>query len=265
MYAFDYHRPGSLDEAQRLLAEGESASLLAGGMTLLPTMKLRLSQSSDLIDLAGIESLSGIAIDAGQLTIGAMTPHADVETSTEVREFSPALAALAGGIGDPQVRHRGTIGGSLANNDPAADYPAAVLAMGATIATDRREIDADAFFLDMFETALEPDEIIVGVRFPRPQRAGYAKFPNPASRYAIVGVFVAATASSVRVAVTGAGPVVFRHRAMEEALSEDFSAAALEGVTTDAEGLNEDLHASAEYRAHLIGIMAARAVEAARG
>ncbi|MDX1480177.1 MAG: xanthine dehydrogenase family protein subunit M [Woeseiaceae bacterium] len=265
MYAFDYHRPRSLEEARRLLTDGESARLLAGGMTLLPAMKLRLSQSSDLIDLAGIETLRGIAVDAGQLTIGAMTPHADVEASADVRAFSPALAAVARGIGDPQVRHRGTLGGSLANNDPAADYPAAVLGMGATIVTDRREIDADAFFLDLFETALEPNEIIVGVRFPQPRRAGYAKFPNPASRYAIVGVFVAATASSVRVAVTGAGPVVFRHHAMEEALSRDFSAAALEGVRTDPQGLNEDLHASAEYRAQLIGVMAARAVEAAGG
>lgn len=260
MFPFQYHRPASLDAAQQLLVEGESARLLAGGMTLLPTMKLRLSQSSDLIDLAAIEALKGIDVDGDRLRIGSMMSHADVAASAVVQDFCPALACLAGGIGDPQVRNRGTIGGSVANSDPAADYPAAVLGLGASIVTDRREIEADSFFVDMFETALEADEIITAICFPRPCRAAYAKFPNPASRYAIAGVFVADTASGIRVAVTGAGARVFRHMAMEQALARDFAASALESVATDPAGLNEDLHASAAYRAHLVGVMAGRAV-----
>ena len=264
MYPFRYHRPENLDAAKRLLVDCDSARLLAGGMTLLPTMKLRLSRSSDLIDLAAVEALTGIEVDGDRLTVGAMMSHADVAASADVQAFCPALARLAGGIGDPQVRNRGTIGGSLANNDPAADYPGAVLGLGATIVTDRREIGADAFFVDMFETALDADEIITALRFPRPRRAAYAKFPNPASRYAIAGVFVADTPAGVRVAVTGAGPVVFRHAAMERALARDFTHSALESVTTDPAGLNEDLHAGAEYRAHLVGVMAGRAVRAAR-
>ncbi len=265
MYEFNYHRPTSVSDAKRLLEQGESASLIAGGMTLLPTMKLRLAQASDLVDLAGIDALKGIRIDGRYLEIGAMVRHADVAESKDVRATIPALADLAGMVGDAQVRNRGTIGGSLSSSDPAADYPAAVLGLGATIRTDQREIAADDYFLGLFETAREANEIIVTVRFPKPKRAAYAKFPNPASRYAVVGVFVAETDSGVRVAVTGAGACAFRHSAMETALASDFSVAALDGIEVDATDLNEDLHASPEYRAHLVGVMARRAVARAGG
>ena len=263
MYAFDYHRPENLRSAANLLAKAEDARLLAGGQTLIPAMKLRLTSSANLIDLGGIPELKGIEVTPRMVTIGAMTTHAEVESSEAVRGAIPALAELAGMIGDPAVRHLGTLGGSVANNDPAADYPAACLGLAATIHTTRRKLDADAFFTGMFETALEPDEIITRVSFPVPRRAGYAKFRNPASRYALVGVFVAKRASEVRVAVTGAGPSVFRVPQMEEALQGRFAAKSLEGVTVSPDGLNSDIHASAPYRAHLIGVMARRAVEAA--
>ena len=265
MYEFNYHRPASLDEAKRILGANPDAKLLSGGMTLLPTMKMRLAQPSDLIDLGGIASLSGIEASGDRITVGAMTTHAEVSASAAVRESIPALAELAGGIGDAQVRNRGTIGGSVANSDPAADYPAAVLGLDATIVTDEREISADDFFTGMFETALGESEILTAIRFPKPARAGYAKFPNPASRYAVAGVMVVDTGSGVRVAVTGAGASAFRAEALENALTGSFSADALEGMTIDAGDFNSDLHASAEYRAHLVMVMAKRAVAAAGG
>ncbi len=260
MYNFTYHRAGSVDAAASRLAESGDAKLLAGGMTLLPTMKQRLAQPSELIDLNEIDGLKGITVSGGTVTIGAMTRHADVAASAEVKQAIPALARLAGLIGDPAVRNRGTIGGSIANNDPSADYPAAVVGLGATVVTNKREIAGDDFFTGMFETALDEGEIVTAVRFPVPQKAAYFKFPNPASRYAVVGVMVAKTASGVRVAVTGAGPCVFRQSDMESALSGNFSADALSGISQDADGLNEDIHASAEYRASLVVVGAKRAV-----
>ena len=260
MYNFTYHRAGSVDAAAAKLAESGDGKLLAGGMTLLPTMKQRLAQPSDLIDLNEIDGLKGITVSGGAVTIGAMTRHADVAASAEVQQAIPALAKLAGGIGDPAVRNRGTIGGSVANNDPAADYPAAVVGLGATVVTNKREIAGDQFFTGLFETALAEGEIVTAVRFPVPQKAAYFKFPNPASRYAVVGVMVAKTAGGVRVAVTGAGPCVFRQSAMEAALSSNFSADALSGISQDAGDLNEDIHASAEYRANLVVVGAKRAV-----
>ena len=260
MYDFAYERPDSIERAAALLADDDIAMPIAGGMTLLPALKLRMAQPTCLVDLAGIDELRGVASNGRSLTIGAMTPHADVADDANVRERLPALADLASRIGDPQVRNRGTIGGSLANNDPAADYPAAVMGLGATIVTTSREIPADDYFLGMFTTALEPGEIITQVRFPIPGRAAYAKFRHPASGYAVVGVFVAATGADIRVAVTGAGGCVFRHSAMESALAGHFASDAVEGVKTDAAGLNSDMHASAEYRAHLVGVMAKRAI-----
>ncbi|MEN3974537.1 xanthine dehydrogenase family protein subunit M [Emcibacter sp. SYSU 3D8] len=260
MYNFNYHRAGSIDAAAAKLAESGDAKLLAGGMTLLPTMKQRLAQPSDLIDLNEIADLKGISVSGGTVTIGAMTRHADVAASAEVKQAIPALAKLANLIGDPAVRNRGTIGGSIANNDPSADYPAALVGLGATVVTNKREIAGEDFFTGMFETALDEGEIVTAVRFPVPQKAAYFKFPNPASRYAVVGVMVAKTADGVRVAVTGAGPCVFRQSAMESALSSNFSADALSGISQDADGLNEDIHASAEYRANLVVVGAKRAV-----
>ena len=263
MYAFDYHRPQSLSDAVAGVANPD-AKALAGGMTLLPTMKQRLASPAALIDLNKVPELSGIAREGDNLVIGAMTRHADVARSDVAQAAIPALAKLAGGIGDPHVRNRGTIGGSIANNDPSADYPAAALALGATIVTNKRRIGAQDYFTGLFETALEPGELITQVSFPIPQTAAYMKFPNPASRYALVGVFVAKTAGAVRVAVTGAGANgVFRVDAFEAALNANFSAAALDGVSVPASGLNSDLHADADYRAHLIGVMAKRAVAAA--
>jgi carbon-monoxide dehydrogenase medium subunit len=262
MYDFVYHRPTSLEDAARRLADSSDGVLMAGGMTLVPALKQRLASPSDVIDLGGIAGLEGVSTTAGALVVGASTRHATVASSAAVRDGIPALAALAGMIGDPQVRNRGTLGGALANNDPAADYPAAVLGLGATVRTTRREIAADQVFAGMFETALEDGEIITAVSFPAPDRAGYAKFPNPASRYALVGVFVSQGPAGTRVAVTGAGPCVFRVAEMEQALSSSFSPGALDGVTVSAEGLNSDIHASAEYRAHLVGVMAKRAVAA---
>jgi carbon-monoxide dehydrogenase medium subunit len=238
---------------------------MAGGMTLLPTMKQRLAAPAAIIDLNGLSDLAGVTVSGDKVTIGAMTRHADVHTSDALRKAIPALAELAGLIGDPMVRHRGTIGGSVANNDPAADYPAACLALGATIVTDRREIAAEDFFTGLFDTALEQGELITKIVFPIPQKAAYQKFRNPASRYAIVGVFVGQTSTGVRVAVTGAGESgVFRVKSFEDALSKDFSAKAIEGIKVSPEGLNSDIHADAVYRAHLINVMARRAVAAAR-
>jgi carbon-monoxide dehydrogenase medium subunit len=261
MHAFKYHRPSSLNDAASL-ARGE-AKLLAGGQTLVQTMKLRLASPSDVVDLGAIKELSGIKAGSGEITIGAMTRHAEVANSAEVKQKIPALAALAGQIGDRQVREMGTLGGSIANNDPAADYPAAVLALGATVVTNKRKIAADDFFKGMFETALQAGEIITAVSFPVPRRAAYMKFKNPASRFAIVGVFVAETGGGVRVAVTGAGPSVFRQKDMEQALGAKFDPSSVAGIKQKAEGLNTDLHASADYRAHLVTVMAKRAVQAA--
>ena len=263
MYDFAYQKPASVADAAKALAADAEAKPLAGGMTLIPVLKQRLNHPSLLVDLAKA-GLSGITAGAGSVRIGAMTTHATVAASADVKRIIPALAALAGGIGDEAVRHRGTIGGSLANNAPAADYPAAALALGATIKTNKREIAADDFFQGMFTTALDADEIITSVTFPAPAAANYQKFRNPASRYAIVGVFVAKFPSGVRVAVTGAGQGgVFRHAAMEAALSANFTADAIAAVTTPAADMNSDIHASAEYRAHLVGVMARRAVAAA--
>ena len=263
MYAFNYSHPTNVSGAAAELAN-EDAKALAGGMTLLPTMKQRLASPSAIVDLGGIAELSGIKRDGDAIVIGAMTRHVDVATSDVVKSAIPALASLAAGIGDPAVRNRGTIGGSLANNDPAADYPAGALALGATIITNKRSINADDYFTGMFDTALESGEIITAVSFPIPQKAAYVKFPNPASRYALVGVFVAKTAGGVRVAVTGAGSNgVFRVAAMESALSANLSASAVAGVKVDASELSSDMHADSDYRAHLITVMAGRAVTAA--
>ncbi len=261
MHAFKYHRPSSVKDAAALV-KGE-AKLLAGGQTLVQTMKLRLASPSDIIDLGTIKDLAGIKSDGKTVTIGAMTRHADVAHSADVRKAIPALAALAGMIGDRQVRAMGTIGGSLANNDPAADYPAAVLGLGATVVTNKRKLSPDEFFKGMFTTALGAGEIITAVSFPVPKRAAYTKFKNPASRFAIVGVFVADFGSSVRVAVTGAGPGVFRQAEMEKALAAKFAPESVANIKVKKDGLNTDLHASAEYRAHLVTVMARRAVEAA--
>jgi len=264
MHNFAYHRPSSLADAAKALQGASDGKIVAGGMTLIPTLKQRLASPSDLVDLSKIGELRGIKVDGAGVTVGAMTPHGAVAHSTEVKGAIPALAVLAEGIGDPQVRNRGTIGGSIANNDPAADYPAAVLGLGATVKTNKRDIKADDFFKGLFETALQPGEIITAIVFPKPEKAGYAKFANPASRYAIVGVFVAKTGGGVRVAVTGAGPGVFRVPDMEKALASNFSADAVKGVKVPASGLNSDMHGSAEYRAHLISVMAAQAVAAAK-
>ena len=236
---------------------------MSGGMTLIPTMKQRLAAPSDIIDLSGLGN-NAIKAQKTKIIIGAGATHAEVAGNKDVKKAIPALAALAGSIGDPHVRHKGTLGGSIANNDPAADYPAALVGLGATVITTKRKIPADRFFKDMFETALTRDEIVTGVEFPIPKKAAYAKFLNPASRYAMVGVFVADEGKSVRVAVTGAGVCVFRQKAMERALGKDFSADAIAGISTKADGLNEDIHASPEYRAHLVGVMARRAVAAAK-
>ena len=264
MYDFNYLRASSVNDAVAKLTGASDGKYLAGGMTLLPTLKQRLANPSELVDLGGLKDLKGIREDGGAIVIGALTTHAAVAGSDLVRSKIPALADLAEGIGDPQVRHRGTIGGSIANNDPAADYPAACLGLGATIATTKHEVAADDFFTGMFETTLEDDELITEVRFPVPAKAAYQKFPNPASRYAIVGVMVAQTDGGVRVAVTGAGQSgVFRAADIEQALDGDWSASAAEGASVSAGGLNADIHASADYRAHLIKVMAKRAVDAA--
>lgn len=261
MYDFNYHRPDSLEEAQKLFSAAEDGVYLAGGHTLLPSMKQRLAAPTDVIDLGAISSLSGIENTDAGVKIGALTLHEEVATSEVVRSGIPALAQLAGMIGDAQVRNRGTMGGSVANSDPAADYPAAVLGLGASITTDKRSIEADEFFLSMFETALDEGEILTTISFPAPDAAAYVKFPNPASRYATVGVFIARFGDAVRVAITGAAPSVFRCSEMEAALAADFSGTAIAGISLDPDMMNSDLHATAEYRAHLCTVMARRAVE----
>src|SRR3954469_2529184 len=265
MYSTTYHRASSVDEATALFAKGKDAKFLAGGHTLLPVMKQRLASPSDVIDIAKIGDLVGIDVSGDAVTIKAATPHYDVAMSDAVSKAIPALAHLASVIGDPAVRHRGTIGGSLANNDPAADYPAAVLALGATIITNKRSISADDFFLSLFTTALDEGELITAVSFPVPAKAGYAKFPHPASRFALTGVFVAKSKSGdVRVAVTGASQTgVMRAAAIEAALAANWSAGAVDGVTISADGLMSDLHGTSDYRANLIKVMAGRAVTAA--
>ena len=260
MYDFAYQKPGSLADAVAALSGDAEARPLAGGMTLIPVLKQRLAKPTKVVDLAKL-GLSGITVSGNTVTIGAMTTHATVAGSKEVQAKFPALAALASHIGDEAVRHRGTIGGSLANNDPAADYPAAALATGATIKTNKRSIKADDFFTGMFSTALGQGEVITAVEFPVPEKSAYERIPNPASRYAMVGVFVAKTGNNVRVAVTGAGQGgVFRHADMEKALSAKFSADAISGISTPVADMNGDIHASPEYRAHLVGVMAKRAV-----
>ena len=263
MHAFHYHRPSNAKDAVSLVNKNAEGRYLAGGQSLVQAMKLRLSSPSDLVDLGTIKELSGIKVSGGTVEIGAMTRHAEVAGSADVKKAIPALAALAGMIGDRQVRHMGTIGGSLANNDPAADYPAAALGLGATITTNKRKIEADKFFTGLYETALEPGELVTAVSFPVPKRAAYMKFKNPASRFAIVGVFVADFGGKVRVGVTGAGPCVFRQAEMEKALSAKFAPESVANIKVKADGLNNDLHASPEYRAHLITVMAKRAVQAA--
>lgn len=264
MYAFDYHKASSVADAKAKLSGADDGKLVAGGMTLIPTLKQRLASPSDLVDLGGVAELKGISVSGDSITIKAMTTHATVADSADVAKAIPALAKLAGGIGDGQVRNRGTIGGSVANNDPAADYPAACLGLGATIVTDKREIAADNYFTGLFETALEDGEIITEIRFPKAEKAAYVKFDNPASRYAMVGVFVAKTAGGVRVAVTGAGQGgVFRVPEMEKALAASFTPDAIAKITVPADDLIGDIHASAEYRASLITTMAKRAVAAA--
>lgn len=261
MYAFEYQRPTSVADAARLGSDDNR--FLAGGQSLIQSMRLRLASAEQLIDLGGIAELKGITVDARGVTIGAMTTHATVAASPEVRKAIPALAELAGQIGDPMVRNMGTIGGSLANSDPAADYPAAVLALGATIRTNKREIAADDYFLALFETALEPGELITAITFPVPKRAAYVKYPQPASRFALVGVMVADGPQGIRCGVTGAKACAYRCAEIEQALAGNFSAQALAGIKLDADDLNGDLHATPEYRAAMIVVMARRAVEAA--
>jgi carbon-monoxide dehydrogenase medium subunit len=260
MYDFQYIKPKSLADAIGLLSADLESKAVAGGMTFIPVLKQRLNMPTAVVDLSGL-GLAGIRLRGGRLVIGALTTHAAIAAAAEVNQSFPALADLAGNIGDRQVRHRGTIGGSLANNDPSACFPAAVLATGASIITDRRQVEAEDFFLGTFTTALEPGELITSIEFPLPDRAAYVKFPNPASRYAMVGVFVGKMQGGVRVAVTGAGQNgVFRHAAMEMALTRSFSESALDGVSTPTEQMTSDMHGSAEYKAHLVGVMAKRAV-----
>jgi aerobic carbon-monoxide dehydrogenase medium subunit len=260
MYDFAYEKPASLADAVKLLSADMDAKALAGGQTFIPVLKQRLNKPSTVVDLAKL-GLTGITVAADKITIGAMTTHAAIASSPEIKAKIPGLQHQASWIGDEAVRHRGTMGGSLANNDPAACYPSALLALGGTIVTDRRRIPADDFFQGMFTTALEQGEIITSIELPIPQKSAYEKFRNPASRYAIVGVFVAKHASGVRLAITGAGQGgVFRHTEMEKALSANFAADALNGIVTKPDDLNSDIHASAEYRAHLIGVISKRAV-----
>lgn len=262
MYEFNYKNVDSVSAAVDAMQAADDGKFLAGGQTMLPTMKHRLAGPSDIIDLGGIDELKGIVVSADTVTVGAMTTHAEVAASADVQNAIPALARLADNIGDPAVRNRGTIGGSIANNDPAADYPSAVIALGATVKTNQREVAGDDFFTGMFETALAEDEIIVSVSFPVAEAAAYMKFENPASRYAIVGVFVAKTGGSVRVAVTGATPCAHRALRIEEALNGELNASAVDTAEIPVEKMNSDIHASAEYRAHLVKVMAKRAVEA---
>lgn len=262
MYNFSYQKVSSIADAVDAIQKAEDGKFVAGGQTMLPTMKHRLASPSDVIDLGGIDELKGISVDGDIVTIGAMTTHAEVAASNDVQGAIPALANLAGNIGDPAVRNRGTIGGSIANNDPAADYPAAVIGLGATVKTNKREISGDEFFTGMFETALEEDEVITAVSFPKSDASAYMKFENPASRYAIVGVFVARSGGAVKVGVTGATACAHRGVRLEEALNGNFAVDAVDGVEIPVEKMNSDIHASAEYRAHLVKVMTKRAVEA---
>jgi len=262
MYAFELTRAKTVADAAATLAKS-GGKALAGGQSLVGAMKLRLAQPGTLVDLSGIAELKGIQKDGDAVVIGAMTRHAEISESSAVRSAIPVLAGVAQGIGDRQVRNMGTLGGSIANNDPAADWPAAVMGLSATVVTNKRKIAADDFFKGMYETALAADEVITAVSFPVPKKAAYVKFPNPASRFALVGVFVAQTATGVRVAVTGAAPSVFRSKPLEDALAKSFTADAAKAVRIDAKGLNADLHGSPEYRAHLIAVLASRAVTAA--
>ncbi len=265
MYETNYHRASSTNEAISKIGSAEDGKFLAGGQTLIPTMKQRLAAPSDLVDLTSIEELQGISIDGNQITIGAAVTHAQVASSSELRALCASICDLAGTIGDPAVRHRGTIGGSIANNDPAADYPAAMMALNAQIKTNKRTIDTDDFFTGLFETALAEDEVIVSITFPAPAKAAYCKFPNPASRYAMAGVFVAKLKNGmVRVGVTGAGSDgVFRHEGMETALAGDWSASSISGESVDAGDMLSDIHGDGAYRANLVKVMASRAVSAA--
>jgi aerobic carbon-monoxide dehydrogenase medium subunit len=264
MENFAYHRPAKVADAVKLMKKAKDGKFLSGGHTLVPTMKQGLAAPTDIIDLTGLKN-AGVKVTAKSVVIGGTTTHANVAADKALRKAIPGLATLAGGIGDPHVRHKGTIGGSIANNDPAADYPSACMALGAIIHTDARKIPADKFFTGMFSTALKPAEVITAVEFPIPKKSGYAKFPNPASLYAMVGVFVAQDAKgAARVAVTGAGPGVFRHPDMEAALSKSFKEDSVAGIKSKSKGLNADMHGSAEYRAHLINVMARRAIAAAK-
>ncbi|MDP3414926.1 xanthine dehydrogenase family protein subunit M [Falsiroseomonas sp.] len=261
MYDFAYHKPASVADAVKILAADPDARPISGGMTLLPALKLRLNKPTSVVDLSGIAELHGVKREGDKLVIGALTRHVEVATSAEVKAAIPTLAAMAGTIGDTQVRNRGTMGGSVANNDPSADYPAALLALGATIQTDKRKLAAEDFFTGMFTTALEVGELVTAIHIPIPTKAGYAKMRNPASRYSMAGVFVAQTAAGVRVAVNGAGNNgVFREKAMEAALTANWSPDAVADVKVDPGLLNGDIHGSAEYRAHLVTVMAKRAV-----
>ncbi|MDI3308142.1 MAG: xanthine dehydrogenase family protein subunit M [Acetobacteraceae bacterium] len=260
MYDFAYHKPTSIADAVKILSADPDARPISGGQTLLPALKHRLNKPSALVDLSAIAELRGIRREGNKIVVGAMTRHADVATNAEIKAAIPALAKMAESIGDPQVRNCGTMGGSVSNNDPAADYPAAVLALNATLVTDKRRIAADDFFQGMFTTALEPGELLVAIEFPIPEKAGYAKMRNPASRYVMTGVFVARTGGNVRVAVNGAGPCVFRQTEMEKALTANWSPDAVANIKQSPEGLNGDIHGSAEYRAHLVTVMAKRAV-----
>jgi aerobic carbon-monoxide dehydrogenase medium subunit len=260
MYDFTYAKPTTLADAVAILSKDPDAKPVSGGHTLLPALKLRLNKPTTLVDLSGIADLRGVKQEGGALIIGALTKHYEVHTNALVKSAIPALAAMAGTIGDTQVRNRGTMGGSVANNDPSADYPAALLALGATVHTTKRKIAADDFFTGMFSTALDQGELVVAIAFPIPEKAGYAKMKNPASRYSMCGVFVARGPAGVRVAVNGAGPGVFRQKAMEAALAANWSADAVAAVKQSADSLNSDIHGSAEYRAHLVTVMAKRAV-----
>jgi aerobic carbon-monoxide dehydrogenase medium subunit len=264
MYETNYHRASSVADAVKLLKKSEDPKILAGGMTLIPTMKQRLAAPTDLVDIGRIAEIQGIKVSGKTVTIGAGTTHFDVANSEKLAKVCPALCSLASHIGDPHVRHRGTIGGSISNNDPAADYPSAMLALNATIITDKRSMPADKFFKGLFETSLKDGEVVTSIEFTAPAKAAYSKFPNPASRYAVAGVFVAKDKDGVRVAVTGAGESgVYRHKGLEAALDKKFEAASIDAVKVDAKGLMGDMHATPEYRAALIKVMAKRAVVAA--
>ena len=263
MYDFAYHKPTSIADAVKILSADPEARPISGGQTLLPALKHRLNRPTSLVDLSGISELRGVKRDGDKITVGALTKHFEVQNNQEIKSAIPALAFMATVIGDIQVRNRGTMGGSVSNNDPAADYPAAVLALGATLVTDKRRITADDFFQGMFTTALEPGELLTAIEFPIPEKAGYAKMRNPASRYVMAGVFVAKTKDGVRVVVNGAGPGVFRQTAMEQALAANWSPDAVANIKQEAEGLNSDIHGSAEYRAHLVTVMAKRAMQMA--